>query len=170
MVGFLFFTLTGLVESAFQYFDPSAGSNSQVFLLIVLLLFFIILFKKLNYAYSAFGRFYEQAIFQRNGFPDIKLQRRGKSKISFFQYYHQYFSVRKIEYTISGIATLFCINIARIPLHLKINIFVFLLSISSVLIFFTSLYQKRARQNNVLIDEYFFKNINSRDNFRDIDV
>lgn len=150
MVGFLFLALAGLLESAFQYFGEKVHSNSQFIFLIVLFLLFIILFKKLNYAYSAFGRFYEQAIFQKGDFLNIKLQRRGKSKISFFMYYYGYFAGRKLQYTISVIATLCCINISGIPLYLKINIFVFLLSIFTVLIFFTSLYHKRAQQNDVL--------------------
>lgn len=150
MVGFLFFTITGLVESAFRFFGETDHASSQIIMLIVLCLLFIILLKKLNYTYSAFGKFYEQAIFKKGYFLDIKLLRRGQSKISFFLYFYQYFSSRKVEYSLLVIFILFYINISGIPLYLKINIFVFMLIIFTVLIFFTSLYHKRAQHSKVL--------------------
>lgn len=150
MVGFLFFTVTGLVESAYQFFGGTDHANSQIILLIVLCVLFIILIKKLNYTYSAFGKFYERILFKKDYFTDIKLLRRGQSKISFFHYFYHYFSCRKIEFSTSIIISLFCINISGIPIYIKINIFVFMLSIFTVLIFFTSLYHKRALQNQVI--------------------
>jgi len=150
MVSFVLFSMSAIVNEIFALKQWPTSSVSQYIAMLHLLLVIIVLVRKIKYTYSTFGEFYESVIFTNRKLSGLKIIRRGQNSLKFFRLLNNHIIEKKNYYTIILLITSFIILLIKIPMYLRINIFVILLSIIVVFIFFSSLLQRRVKNGNYI--------------------
>lgn len=145
MVCFFLLTMIDLTDMFGYIYEIKLFSLSQYVSLLILSFFILTFFRKLNYVYSDFGQFYENALITGTymGVPIKKKKNRGVS--SLIAFVKSYFKYRRNSFIFLSLIFILCLNHLNLPAYLKLNVAV--LAFSSLLLFFyiIVLYQKRIR-------------------------
>lgn len=150
MVCFFLLTVVDITDIFGYIYQIKLFPLSQHISLFILSFFILTFFRKLNYAYSDFGQFYENALVAGNylGVPIKK--KKNRSVASFVALIKSYFEYRRNTFIFLSLAFIVCLEHSGLPPYLKLNVIV--LGFCSVVLFFyiIALYQKRVRKGELI--------------------
>jgi len=150
MVCFFLLTVVDITDIFGYIYQIKLFPLSQHISLFILSFFILTFFRKLNYAYSDFGQFYEHALISGNylGVPIKK--KRNKSIAPLIAFIKSYFKYRRNTFIFLSLAFIICLEHAGLPPYLKLNVAVLAFCSVVLLFYIIALYQKRVRNGEFI--------------------
>lgn len=123
----------------------------QYFLSASLLLLVIVLFRKLSYALSPFGQYYEDLIHGRGGLRRVNVTRRSPAlSLSLYGFVRLYLSRRVHVVGLGTVAVVGLFQSLPLPLFVRLNLIAVVLVTVSLYVFFYVLHLKRSKSGYLL--------------------
>lgn len=145
------FLVTDMVDMFSQIYDFHVFSLSQYVLTINLFFLFIILFRKLFFLCTEYGRFYESLINNKINLGKIKIKRhRSELNAQLFSLLKLYFYQRKNYLITLTIITAILFAYFQFPRYFTINVTAIFLCVTVLFWFVNALYNKRAKRKFTL--------------------
>ncbi len=150
MVGFFITTLTDTTSLLSHVTEINLYNIEQYVLLINLCFFVVTLFKKMDYAYSDFGQFFEELL-ANGGKYNVPVKRRASWAVPLLNFAKEYFTYRRNALAFLTSIFIFMINYFQVSPFLKLNIAVLSLAVLVLGFYLSALYHKRSRNGDLIV-------------------
>ncbi len=150
VVCYFFLTLMDIIDGFGDIYGIKLFSLSQVLLLIIHALFITTLFRRLNFVYSEFGRFYEAIAVQGNAMGVPIKRKKSHYAIGFVNILRAYFHHQRNLIWALSLAFVFGINYFDFSLFFKINLAALWFGVIILFAYVSALLKKRSRAGDFL--------------------
>jgi hypothetical protein len=151
VIVYLFRSILNGVSLAGAVFGFRLFEVDQYFLTLTLVMLAVVLFRKLCYALSPFGQYYEDLLHGHGGLQNIKVTRRNDVfSFSLLEYMRVYLSRR--PHLVGALTVVLVGALQSLPLNLfvRLNLIAMLFLIISVYTFFYIVYRRRSKSGFLL--------------------
>jgi hypothetical protein len=150
MVCFFIMIIMDITNLVGDIYEIAIFSLSQYVLLINLSFFLITMFRLVNYLYSEFGQFYDTIVTAGNDFG-VPIKRKKALSLSIIDFAKAYFHQRRNTFLFLMLLFVFGINYFNVSVFFKLNMAMLSFGVMVLFYYFTALYQKRLKTNNLLL-------------------
>jgi hypothetical protein len=150
MVGFFITTLADTTSLLSHLTQINLYNIEQYVLLINLFFFIVTLFRKLDYAYSDFGQFYEELLANGSKY-NVPVKRRAGWAAPLLVFAKEYFTYRRNTMAFLASLFIFMINYFQVSPFLKLNIAVLAFAVLVLGFYLSALYHKRSRNGDLIV-------------------
>jgi len=150
MVCFFIMIIMDITNLVGDIYKIAVFSLSQYVLLITLSFFLITMFRLVNYLYSEFGQFYDSIVTTGNNLG-VPIKRKKAVSLSAIDFAKAYFHQRRNAVGFLTLLLVFGINYFSDSVFFKLNMAMLSFGVMVLFYYFTALYQKRLKTNNLLL-------------------
>jgi len=150
MVCFFILILVEVTDSFSTIYQIKLFNVSQYVLFMNLCFFVLTLFRKLSYAYSPFGQFYEGVIRMGGRYKDVPLERRKSRLFPLVLFLKEYFQHRRNGFALATFLIIFALSYFDVSLFVRLNILVSGIGFLTLLYYVAALYNKRVQRGHLL--------------------
>jgi len=149
MVCFFIMLLMDITNLAGNIYSITIFSLSQYVLTLTLSFFILTMFRRLNFAYSEFGQFYDDIVMSGNKWG-VPIKRKKGTSLPIVEFAKAYFHQRRNTIGFFSLVSIFCINYFKVSPFLKLNLAVICFGVVVLFFYLTALYQKRLRNGDLI--------------------
>jgi len=149
MVCFFLMIIMDITNLAGNIYDITIFALSQYVLSLTLSFFILTMFRRLNFAYTEFGQFYDDIVMSGNKWG-VPIKRKKGTSLPVVELAKAYFHQRKNTVGFLSLISIFCINYFSVSPFLKLNLAVICFGVVVLFFYLTALYQKRLKNGDLI--------------------
>lgn len=150
IAAFFLYVVIDVGDSYFRYLGRQNIQMSQIILIVNLFIFVLVMLRKLIHLYSPFGNYYERLVLSKLNLVDVSNFGAVESKRNFWSTTASYILNKNYISPIKLFFVAFLANILNLPLYLKINIFMIIFCMLTLIVFKQSLHKRRIKNEGYL--------------------
>lgn len=149
MVCFFVMTIMDITNLVGNVYQITKFTFTQYILLVTLSFFLITMFRLLNHAYSAFGKFYDSLMVEGKNLG-VPIKRKKSATAPLLDFVKAYFHQRRNTIGFSALLSIFLINYSPVPIFVKLNLAAICFGLLVLFFYLSALYQKRLKKGDLL--------------------